>query len=268
MPRTTATAPRPRPSHTRPAFTMIELLIVIGIIGVLVGLTLVVGKQVMEGGKQKLTQETLRVLTAAMDDYIAVKGEPPAPVYVAGTTAAPVWFPIADAVDPATGSMINSVGLFMEAARKVPSTSKILDNLPQSSVRILDIDGTDPNEPQPAVMTVFDAWGQPIRFVHPAFQGVYENAVATESMWPLPTRAPVPTYAITNVRRVNAVLNDTDKPDGDGGMCVGNRPYFYSAGEDGKVGVKKDALTPAGKVMEDFNKDNVYSMPPNFTDKM
>jgi prepilin-type N-terminal cleavage/methylation domain-containing protein len=265
MPRTTARTPRPSPRHARPAFTMIELLIVIGIIGVLVGLTLVVGKQVMSGGKQKATQETLRVLTAAMDDYIAVKGDVPPPVYVGGTTAAPIWYPMADAIDPSTNTMINSVGLFMEQMRTVPSARRLLDNLPQSSVRIFDADGTGP---QPAVMTVFDAWNRPIRFVHPAFQGVYVTPVpTTESMWPLPTRAPVPTYAITSVRRQNVTVDDTYKPDADGGMCVGNRPYFYSVGEDGLSGVKKDTGTPA-KVTEDFNKDNVYSLPPNFTDKM
>jgi prepilin-type N-terminal cleavage/methylation domain-containing protein len=264
MPRTTATT---RPSHTRPAFTMIELLIVIGIIGVLVGLTLVVGKQVMEGGKQKLTQETLKVLTAAMDEYIAVKGDVPPPIYNAGTTASPSWFPIADAYNPThtrndpKERTVNSVGMFMELMRTVPSARKLLDNLPQTAVRIYDADG---DGDQPAVMTAFDAWNQPIRFVHPAFQGVYPSDVDTIDLWPLPGSA---TYVIQRLRRNNTPASATEPADGDGGMCVGSRPYFYSVGEDGKVGVEKGTGNPP-KVTEDFNKDNVYSLPPNFTDKM
>ncbi len=276
-----------------PGFTLIELLVVIGIIGILIGVTLAVGYVVMQGGKQRLTKDTLLALDSALQQFIAEKGDNPDPLFV-DPSDPNKRFPIADARDMdntsnASGGglmgnqMINSVGFFYEQGRKVPSVNAILTKLPAKVVRLYDADNT--GQYQPELTTVFDGWGQPIRYVHPVFQGVVTGDIASPTptltaprdvaqiigtLSPTPPSVIVPTLSIAKIRRNNQPINDPagtaqEMADSDGGMCVGNRPYFYSAGPDGKVGVKKDA---SGKVIEDYNKDNVYTTPPNFTDRL
>ena len=173
------------------AFTMVELLVVIGIIGLLVGLSLVVGSQVMGGAKVRATEETLRVLDQALQEYINAEGDNPPPIYeVPGSNAV---FPVADARDmtnaftPPAGSgglpghqMLNSVGFFYAQASKVSAAKAVLDNLPARYVRMYDPDGTGTGD-QPSLMTVFDAWGRPIRYVHPVWQGVIAGDITAAS---------------------------------------------------------------------------------------
>jgi prepilin-type N-terminal cleavage/methylation domain-containing protein len=270
------------------AFTMVELLVVIGIIGLLVGLSLVVGSQVMGGAKVRATEETLRVLDQALQEYINAEGDNPPPIYeVPGSNAV---FPVADARDmtnaftPPAGSgglpghqMLNSVGFFYAQASKVSAAKAVLDNLPARYVRMYDPDGTGTGD-QPSLMTVFDAWGRPIRYVHPVWQGViagditaasptYTQPRSASQVLPLPAGK---TYAVSEIRRNNrinpaGVNNAQDQPDGDGGMCVGNRPYFYSVGPDGLAGVRM--MSPP-TVEANYNADNVYvGVTPNFADK-
>ena len=71
------------------------------------------------------------------------------------------------------------------------------------------------------------------------------------------------TYAYAQVRRnhihtANGVGGTEDQPDSDGGTCVASRPYFYSAGADGQVGIYLDE---SGKEV-DGNADNVYTIQP------
>jgi prepilin-type N-terminal cleavage/methylation domain-containing protein len=270
------------------AFTMIELLIVVGIIGILIGISLFVGAQVMGGAKTRATEDTLRILDNALQDYIAATGGNPPATYVipGGTTV----IPIADARDMtntaasppsyegalAGNQMINSAGLFFAEASKVASTKAILDNIPSKYLRIYDPDDATANS-QPALMTPFDGWGRPIRFVHPTWQGVVTGdimAATTAADQPRSTAQVLPltppqTYLITNLRRNHQPTSGTaaqSQPDSDGGMCIGYRPYFYALGPDGRAGVRLDTSTPP-KVIENYNADNVYLGPPNFTDK-
>jgi prepilin-type N-terminal cleavage/methylation domain-containing protein len=275
--------PRTTPPHAaRRAFTLMELLIVIGIIAVLVGLSLVVGNMVMTGAKQRATEDTIRVLDLALQDYIAAQGENP-PSYIdlpVDPTVTPTeikWFPLADARDMSNAAsspagqlpgrqMVNSLGYFIEAAMRVPSAKERIDKIPSKYLRKYSA-GTD----QALAMTAFDGWGRPIRFVHPHFQGVYATTDAGQ-LSPVPTTPPGIPLGIARIRRNNVVaFAADDRPaaaddvaDGDGGMCVGSRPYFYSVGADGLAGVRKNA---SNVVEADFNKDNVYSINPNFVDK-
>ncbi len=275
------------PSASR-GFTMIELLIVVGIIGVLIGLSLFIGSQVMGGSKARATEDTLRILDAALQDYIAATGgNPPAIYEVPGGNNV---IPIADARDMnnsgpapaykgalAGNQMINSVGYFFAEASKVPSTRAILEKIPSKYLRTYDPDSNAANS-QPPVMTVFDGWDRPIRFVHPTWQGVMSGDIAAPSAGydqPRPAAQVLPltppkTYLITSIRRNNRInpagaAAAQDQPDADGGMCVGYRPYFYSLGPDGLAGVR---MTNPPTVLENYNTDNVYAGPsPNFTDK-
>src|SRR5437899_1221558 len=105
-------------------FTLIELLIVIGIIGVLVGITLVVGSQVMTGGKKNVTLDTIRVLDSSREAYIHSKGENPPPTWSDPAQPSVIYL-AADARDPAN-NQINGLVIYMLQASEVPDAKGIL----------------------------------------------------------------------------------------------------------------------------------------------
>jgi prepilin-type N-terminal cleavage/methylation domain-containing protein len=254
----------------RSGFTLIELLVVIGIIGLLIGITLVIGGGVMNGSRKSATLNTIQVLDSALEAYIKSTDGSPPPTAVGLDTLTPNnIFLGADARDMATGFMNNSIAVFMFQAAKVPDAKGVLDRLPPKFVKRYDGDdpagGTTP--PQPFVMTVFDGWMQPIRYVHPAFQGDVIGDIATPNPATTAARptdqvvgaAPVgQTYAMANIRRNHVVT--TTAADSDGGVCPSTRPYFYSAGQDGLVGWLMDAS--GNTIVTNNNTDNVYTTVP------
>lgn len=278
-------------SHRQPhaGFTLIELLVVIAIIGVLAALVLGVGNAVVSSAKQQATKDTLALLDSAVAAYMdETDGLPPAFVELPNRSNNPndppeVW-PMGDVrnfdfATPANvpgilpgAQMVNSTGLFFVEGQKVPRVKAILDRIPTQFVVQKDVDSVqqpDPAGSQRILVTVNDAWGRPIRFVHPAFDGrIHGNTpVAVKDITTMRFPAQVtgnPELQVTQLRRndrSNIVTPSVaeDLPDSDGGRCVGNRPYFYSAGEDGKVGwTSRDN----GATFTGHNDDNQYSQKP------
>ena len=163
------------------AFTLIELLIVVGIIVILIALGLSVTHHVAGTGKTKLTEQALRALDQILTDYIETKGASPDPWVVdPRPTNSNIIQPIADAQNMSgTGAYdINTVGLFLLQCREVSSTQEKLAGLDAKMVKTIDVDSdlapqvasnyTD----QWALTTVLDGWGHPIRYVHPVFKGL------------------------------------------------------------------------------------------------
>ncbi len=234
---------------TRRAFTLLELLIVIGVIAILVGLALAIGRSVSGRGKEVRTQELIKVLDTTIADFTASAGGglPPATVVdprrtnplVSGEPS--VVQPVADAYASAGGSegLLNSVGLYLTQCEARPSTRALVQGIDAKFMRELDPDGTQETwDLLPPLRTVFDGWDRPIRYVHPAWDGLLEDNGA-----PMPAPSPpsgknwfAPNLTLTRV-----------SPHADGGLCRGGQPYFYSAGPDG------DPSTTA---------DNVYTTKP------
>lgn len=172
------------PGRVCGAFSLIELLTVIAIIVVLVGITVAVATGVREGGRARLTQDTLRMMDVAIDGYIRETGGPvpaivEAPSPSGGGTAG---YPLADAIDVHDGEenrvWVNSIGLFAQAASN-QGLDSLLDGVPSQQITRFDgdaflvnvtSDGVDQHQPE--LRTVLDAWGKPIRMVHPSFDGV------------------------------------------------------------------------------------------------
>jgi prepilin-type N-terminal cleavage/methylation domain-containing protein len=271
------------------AFTLLELLVVIGIIGILIGITLAIGSAVTSGAKQRLTADTIRVLDTTVEAYVKAKGDIPDPwitfpdAQPGGNAAnANKIFPIADArnmsdtdtaLRPTGHQMINSVGLFMAQAEKVPAAKAALSNLSPKVIKQYSFKagGSDVT-----LNTVFDAWGKPMRYVHPAFQGSWSGdrtassgasggmAPTTVDSTQFPAIAGAPTSFIwlpTMLRRNHKDLRANltmpymsadEVPDSDGARCTGGRPYFYSAGPDGDPSTVED---------------NIYSTVPAFPAK-
>lgn len=126
------------------------------------------------------------------------------------------------------------------------------------------LEGTENGPPNTGWKTVrvYDAWGRQIRFVHPRLDGEYGIASnGTRSPVPITdllgfppspyTSYNAPAYPggqkdLTKIARSGAGFDPGDtgewKGNSDGGSCIGNRPYFYSEGQDGKAFTSDDNL--------------------------
>lgn len=249
----------PVSDRRRHAFTLVELLVVIAIIGILMAISLIVGSQVISGGKARATADTLRVLDSAVSDYVNRVGKiPDSTVRVetdANTGSTNNLFPVFDGSfgdftvqRPPT---MNTVGLFLHQVAGTGNASETVATINPKYVRLFDPDG--PSGDHPELMTVFDGWGRPIRYVHPSFDGRWPEsgrslgqpgsgvdfAIAAQS--PIKSDAQRQDLKISVVRR--NFLSDEDREnwvptdidpigDSDGGICPAQRPYFYSPGED------------------------------------
>lgn len=286
-------------ASNRAGFTLVEIVVVIAIISVLVAITTMVGSAVINTGKKQSTLGIIQSLDEALSAYIDQKNDiPPALVEVPSANLPSsirsevgnnitAFYPAADGRGRETTAdelnTINSVALFIQSAKVVPRVQEILDSINTKYVQNFSAD----EEVQPFLLTVFDAWGNPIRYVHPKFDGIIErerrrlgdagepvNLVNPNK--PFFVAGALPTNSTSRVRmkfvRRNRLieadyegggggggggttpgqLSDFDLlPDSDGGLTTGGRPYFYSAGPDGDPSTIDD---------------NIYSSTPQFVD--
>jgi len=232
-----------RMAKRRRGFTLIELLMVILIISVLIALGLAVGARVIGGGKTTQTRELIKVLDNVLNSYLQAtdRSSPPASILdprqqEGNPTGTIVHMPLADAWDEDNNQQINSVGLFLAEATRVAGVSELLDGINPKNLR--EFAYTDasaltdmPGSSEPLLLTMLDAWGNPIRFVHPAFHGVRDAEDVDDILGVAPS--PATAYFPTEIRR------DPTEGDADGGLTT-NKPYFYSAGPDGDPSTIED----------------------------
>ena len=240
-------------------FTLIELLVVIGIVGILVALAITIGAKVTSGGKSAATEQVLRGLDMALKNLESDRGGIPAPTVLDPRQSGnnpnnTVVWPIADAlwVDAPNGDdvMINSCGLFIAQCKGTPSAEGDLRQIDQKFLRTYDPDGGQASDfdSQPELLTAFDGWGNPIRYVHPTFHGIVGQGTGNPpSEMDVATLVPISspkTYpgGTMKIRRGSVSSAGTKDADSDGGLCPGNRPYFYSCGADGDPSTVEDNI--------------------------
>jgi len=239
-------------------FTLVELLIVIAIITILIVLSLAVAGKVTGTGKVRSTEQIIRALDQSLNDYIAEKGSiPPATVIdprPANTGTTRYIQPVADARSDNSGQIINSVGLYMAQCKGIPSAEAAFKSIDSKFIREYNPEAgasAASYQDQPTLPTVFDAWGKPIRYVHPVFKGLLygpDYANQTDPTQPLDIRDPAflgpaqpgRPYGIYIIRRNNSQTGGG--PDSDGGVNPGTRPYFYSCGPDGDPSTVDDNI--------------------------
>ena len=284
----------PRLSRPRSrGFTLIELLIVIGVIAILAGIVMSVGVKVSSSGKAKLTEGAIKSLGMALAQFESTESTNLVPATVEFTDPSNsrrrAYHPVADATAwvGGDGELLDSVALFIKQLDNRSSEARsVINGMSSKLIRVnaLHDEGSNVSwdEPHQAMVTIFDAWGKPIRYVHPAFDGnifggssypnggspgapvsLNANSLGGSNPFGLPVRAGPDFYRTDKIRRYGGVATGKvvdASPDADGGICPNNKPYFYSAGPDGLVG-----FGPKG---EDYNADNVYIVVPTFsTDK-
>ncbi len=281
----------PRTSAQR-AFTLIELMVVIMILAVLITITFTVGRSVVSGGKAGRTKDAIRVMEQILGDYsTGIDGTPEPVVALPEDTEAMArgdigyqavrWFPVADARWERRDVMINSGALFLAQATADGYGSGV-EGIDARFISLYspetdsDASSLGQRESHPQLTTILDGWDNPIRYVHPKWDGQIV-ANGTRAMGTPGGFVDVADndsgylYDLTGTRqswiadgngemeiRRNRILETefadvpAEQRDSDGGVCVNQaRPYFYSAGPDG------DPATI---------EDNVYTQMPRFID--
>jgi prepilin-type N-terminal cleavage/methylation domain-containing protein len=236
------------PRSCRSAFTLMELLIVIGIVTVLIAIGLAVGNAVRASAQDRLTLATLQMLDQSLTEYVSVKSTIP-PAVVKHPVLNNQYQPVADASDGGglgNGDIIPSLGWYIVQLEECEPARKVIDAI---NAKLINVSNQTPGAPanspnDKGFRTVRDAWGNPIRYVHPAYQGFVNGAGSAstpKSTIDLLGAAPnAGTYTTATLLR-NATNSDAGR--------AGSRPYFYSVGPDGKA---------------ETTVDNIYINKPDF----
>lgn len=250
------------------AFSLVEMLVVIGIIGILVSLAVVTGSKVIAGGKARATADVIRVLDESRSAW-QLNWDKAIPEFLEIENAGgqPQYFPLLDARPDGAkpdSQALPSLTYYTALVMQDPMIAPIFEQLDSRFVRpsaapIPDDDG-DTVDWAVRALEISDAWGRPIRFVHPAFHGGYgeywdaeSESIASRDLLTVslpgmqslpPFRRSYRPFEEDATGRKASWVGDADE-----GMCTGNTPYFYSPGDDGDPGTRHD---------------NVYSTEPRF----
>lgn len=235
------------------AFTLVEMMIVIGIIGLLAALTLGISSSVLRNSEIRQTENALKVLTMAMQEWeltmgrsVAFQGVPNLPdtnfydILGSDTIGYPGFGGQGVSDEIMDGALrARSIALFA-MLRQSEGAKTVLSKI---EADLLGKSGTD--------NYVMDAWGKPIGIVFP---GKYFNEVfPSGDMF---------------AEDFSGDLTVRDQIEDGLGSCINQMPYFVSAGPDGIWGYRFQANggpidgDPSSKAMWNGTIDNVYSYKP------
>lgn len=241
-----------RQHSTRNAFTLLELIVVIGIISLLVAAVIFVSPGIIRSQKAAQTENLLTTLDRALDEFQLARGAFPFydedtidryesvfnkafegdvsdPESRAGRAAGPILTYPSGARRQAA---LPDAWIFYDQAQGFGAVDDILRNLPDSATRSRIIDNPSASEP-PNLVRFVDAWDNKIIFVHP------DNDAAQDLF----------------------------------GACQGGRPYFMSPGPDERFGffeeITGNTNLPGGDAdrvviseTRDAIENNIYSAQP------
>ena len=238
----------------RKAFTLIEMLIVMSIIGLLAALTLGISSSVMRNSEIRQTENALKVLSMALQEWELEMGrtitfngvDSDVYDYDIDMSGGSIGYPGFGAQGVDNGVMSQEMKLrnvtLVEVLSDGESSKDVLSKI-ETDLVIKDALG---------MMFIIDPWGNPLGVVFPGkyFIDVFpsgNNMFAQDSSGDLTVR--------------------DDVEDGLG-SCINQRPYFVSAGPDGLWGYRFQAgdgpISSDPTIMELWNAtlDNIYSYKP------
>jgi type II secretory pathway pseudopilin PulG len=244
-------------------FTMVELLVVIGVIMILVSIVLVVSARVFSGQKAAATRNTLGTLDRMLDEYMTVSGTLPRyrpeawrgrPSRYVGLSGDPLGTVETGPED--FGGQLHvrrpEVGVFLDQIAGYGAVDAMLEGLPSSAVLSYEIDpGLGGQQTAERIRrTVADAWSPT--------DTPWEVVTGTGSAARYPMAGTGGRPLIYYVHPENTLAQALY------GRCQNGRPYFLSAGPDGRYGLGGGVEAEPGAdaaIVHASLEDNITSYP-------
>ena len=241
----------------RRAFTVLELVIVIGVILVLMSLALTVTSVVLAANDRRSVQSTFVLLDQAITSWESQAGRemssgrranppgtPTVPDFTLGTNGPTAGFEIYEENFLTT----YSICIVLERLTSSPDSADIIARLPSTAIRFVPLNGTnaveplpmnwtqitpqqDPNQmpPYASVREIFDPWNRRIGVIFPGRAATKAEVAAAVT---------APTSQGIDVEDGSVRTMDEHFL----GICRNRKMCFVSAGPDGDMGTTADNI--------------------------
>ena len=241
--------------NNRRAFTVLELVIVIGVILVLMSLALTVTSVVLAANDRRSVQSTFVLLDQAITSWQSQAGRemtagrranppgtPTVPDFTLGTNGPTAGFEVYEENFLST----YSICIVLERLATTPDSAEIIARLPSTAIRFVPLNGTNAVEPLPT------NWTQTTPQQDPNQMPPYASVREIFDPWNRRIGVIFPGRAATKAEIAAAVTNPTliDVEDGSVrtmdehflGICRNRKMCFVSAGPDGDMGTTADNI--------------------------
>jgi len=232
-------------------FTLIEMVVVIGIIALLAALTMGISNSVIRNSQVRQTHDAMKLLALAVDEWELERGRP-----ITFEGFVPIdggrydIYTNGEEIDePSDSSSVNNDEMQEAMETRIESLVELLLQSEPAS-NILSKISTDLFIEDIHGKLVVDPWGNPIGVVFPGrkFAEAY------------PTMDPLGEYPYLDESNDMTVRDEAE----DGlGSCVNGRMLFVSAGPDLRWGYRYQGNDGVGNpTLIESSKDNIYSYDP------
>ena len=243
--------------NNRRAFTVLELVIVIGVILVLMSLALTVTSVVLAANDRRSVQSTFVLLDQALTSWESQAGRemtdgrranppgtPTVPDFTLGTNGPTAGFDVYEENFNTT----YAICVVLERLATSPDSAEIIARLPSTAIRFVPLNGTnaveplptnwtqttpqqDPNQmpPYASVREIFDPWNRRIGVIFPGRAATKAEVAAAVT---------APTSQGIDVEDGSVRTMDEHYL----GICRNRKMCFVSAGPDGDMGTTSDNI--------------------------
>lgn len=244
----------------RHAFTLIELLVVIGIIAILAGIGLAVGLAVIQSSRSSATKNTIQTLETYLSDLNAsVDDQRSYKAFETAVGATDYKLPVLDGREDGDGADKDADKAFPSGARFIAAGDTFLGDSADrwgslDSEQVREFTLIDNGSETVRGFEITDQWGNPIRAVHPAYDGGHGNYMQADGSLNSSRAALLNIEVVDDSGTSDIDLRRSFRPftatqrkdnpnligDADEGVCPNETMYFYSAGPDGDPGTRED----------------------------